>query len=114
MALGGRIVLTVKHRPGRMTRFRATVHLCASPRFRVFVMTQNRNPLVNKSVQFDLCPKEGLMMPVRPAMNMKKLAILLACSPVLLLSIERANAQAPPPPVSISPTDLSFGIPSVN
>ena len=51
------------------------------------------------------------MMLVRPAIKMKKLAILLACSPLLLLSTERANAQAAPP-VSASPTDLSFGIPT--
>ena len=49
------------------------------------------------------------MMPVRPAMKMKKLAILLACCPLLLLVAERAPAQA----VTQTPAALTFGIPFV-
>src|SRR6202008_4952408 len=41
-------------------------------------------------------------------MNMKKFALLLVCSPLLLLLAEPAHAQA----VSQSPNSLSFGIPT--
>src|SRR3974377_594226 len=49
------------------------------------------------------------MRPVRPALQMKKLAILLACCPLLLLLAERAHAQA----VTQTPAALTFGIPFV-
>src|SRR6202008_3261055 len=41
-------------------------------------------------------------------MNMKKFALALVCSPLLLLLAEPAHAQA----VSQSPNSLSFGIPT--
>jgi hypothetical protein len=70
-------------------------------------MKQNSD-IPGRQVRFALRPKEGLMKLVSTAVpKMKKLALLLACSPLLLLLAEPANPQA----VTQTPAALTFGIP---
>src|SRR5215469_16349038 len=70
-------------------------------------MKQNSD-IPGRQVRFTLRPKEGLMKLVRTAVpKMKKLAFLLACSPLLLLLAEPAHPQA----VTQTPAALTFGIP---
>jgi hypothetical protein len=72
-------------------------------------MKQNSD-IPRRQVRFALRPKEGLMKLVRTAVpKMKKLAFLLACSPLLLLLAEPAHPQA----VTQTPAALTFGIPFV-